>query len=286
MIEGIKARLRKGARWMGKLPLGLLGPQLGAEAIEELSADAITETPVSGGTLRFWTPGTHLRYRAKSVLTKEPDTISWLDGMGKESVLWDIGANVGVYSLYAACCRGCRVIAFEPAAANFHVLTRNVDLNQAGDRVSAYCVALSGTTHLGVLNMASVSMGTALSHFGQAGERSRYWSDQPPVAGHGMVGFTIDDFIAQFPIAFPTHVKLDVDGLEWAILQGAAGMLRDTRLMTVMVELTSTDEGERSSAIALMKECGFDLVSRGAVQETGTEKAANHLFVRRSGSPH
>jgi FkbM family methyltransferase len=282
MIEGIKARLRKAARCVATLPLSVLGGSLRAQAMEDLSERAITETPVPHGTLRFWTPTPLLQYRAKSVLTKEPDMIPWLDSMEKDSVLWDIGANVGVYSLYAACCRGCRVIAFEPSAANFHALTRNIDLNRASDRVTAYCVALSGTTNLGVLNMTSAAMGSALSQFGSPGERSRYWSDQAPTSGHGMVGFTVDDFIAQFPIAFPTHLKLDVDGLEWAILKGAVGMLHDRRLRSVMVELTSTNEGERSSAIALLKECGLELASRGEVQATGTEKAANHLFVRGS----
>jgi FkbM family methyltransferase len=283
MIEGFKHRFRKAARWLGAIPLNLLGARLRAETIEALSDATITETPVPGGALRFWTPSALLQYRARSVLSKEPDMIPWLDGMGKDAVLWDIGANVGVYSLYAACCRGVRVIAFEPSAANFHVLTRNVELNRAQDRVTAYCVALSGETGLGMLNMASSSMGTALSQFGRAGDRSRYWNDQAPVAGHGMVGFTVDDFIAQFPLPFPTHMKLDVDGLEWSILQGAAGLLRDKRLRSVMVELTVTDERERAAAIALLDESGLKLVSRGEVQATGTEKAANHLFERTGG---
>src|SRR3954447_15541535 len=111
MIEGLKYRFRKAARWMGKLPLNLLGDRLRAEAIEELSEGTITETAMPGGTLRFWTPSALLRYRARSVLSKEPDMVPWLNSMGKESVLWDIGANVGVYSLYAACCREARVVA-------------------------------------------------------------------------------------------------------------------------------------------------------------------------------
>jgi FkbM family methyltransferase len=282
MIEGLKYRFRKAARWLGALPLNLLGGRLRAETIEELSEGAITETAVSGSTLRFWTPSALLRYRAQSVLGKEPDMIPWLDSMRKDSVLWDIGANVGVYSLYAACCRGVRVIAFEPSAANFHVLTRNVELNRAQDRITAYCVALSGETGLGMLNVASSSMGAALSQFGRAGERSRYWNDRAPTASHGMVGFTVDDFIAQFPLPFPTHLKLDVDGLEWPILQGAAGLLRDKRLRSVIVELTVTDERERAAAIALLDDAGLKLISRGEVQATGTEKAANHLFERTS----
>lgn len=245
-----------------------------------MSESTITETAVPSGALRFWTPSALLRYRAKSVLSKEPDMIPWLDSMGKDSVLWDIGANVGVYSLYAAWCRGARVIAFEPSAANFHALTRNIELNPTQDRITAYCVALSGETGLGVLNMASSAMGTALSQFGVAGERSRYWNDQAPTASHGMVGFTVDDFIAQFPVPFPTHVKLDVDGLEWPILQGATRLLRDKRLRSVIVELTVTDERERTAAVALLDDAGLKLVSRGEVQATGTEKAANYRFDR------
>jgi hypothetical protein len=75
-------------------------------------------------------------------------------------------------------------------------------------------------------------------------------------------------------------VKLDVDGLEWPILQGATRLLRDKRLRSVIVELTVTDERERAAATALLDDAGLKLVSRGEVQATGTEKAANYRFDR------
>src|SRR5690349_3964192 len=124
MLNGVKSRIRKAARRLAALPLHLLGGRLRAEALEEISEGTVTDFPVPGTTLRFWTPTPLLVDRARGVLIKEPDMIPWLDGIPKEAVLWDIGANVGVFSLYAACCRGCTVLAFEPSAANFHVLTR------------------------------------------------------------------------------------------------------------------------------------------------------------------
>ena len=39
--------------------------------------------------------------RAETLFTKEPDMIDWIDSFPEDFVLWDIGANVGIYSIYA-----------------------------------------------------------------------------------------------------------------------------------------------------------------------------------------
>ena len=264
-------------------PLWLLPRRLRAEALECLSDQMIAATPIQGGTLRFFAPSPLLQDRAATMATKEPDMIRWIDGMEKDAVLWDIGANIGVFSLYAAKRMDCVVLSFEPSAANFFVLARNIQLNRLGARVTAYCVALSGDTELGVLNLASATMGTAMSQFGKAGEMSRYWSGDGERAFHGMLGFTVDDFISRFNPPFPTHIKMDVDGLEWSILRSATNTLRDVRLRAVMVELSLTNCDEHDRALALLEGFGLKYVSRGASQGTATEKAANHLFVRRLG---
>jgi hypothetical protein len=119
----------------------------------------------------------------------------------------------------------------------------------------------------------------AINQFGRAGESSPFWEGAPG-ATHGMVGFTVDDFVARFDPPFPNHVKLDVDGLELAILQGAAATLRDLRLLSVTAELTLNDSGQRDAAIRLLADCGLRLASTGAVQGEGTLKAANHRFER------
>jgi hypothetical protein len=146
--------------------------------------------------------------------------------------------------------------------------------------VVPYCIALSGSTELGVLNSPSREMGAALHQFGGKGESSRYWNGGKTIGAQGMLGFTVDDFIRQFRPPFPTRLKLDVDGLEWAILQGAKQTLDDPRLQSVMAELPISDEAERNCAIAWLSDAGFQLVMCGEPQESGNKSAANHFFAR------
>src|SRR5438309_1608661 len=247
--------------------------------LEDLDNEMITEVPVAGGTIRFYTRSPLLLRRAANLLSKEEDTIRWIDDFQHQAIFWDIGANVGVYSLYAAVQKGATVLAFEPSAANFYVLSHNIYLNNLSDRVTAYCVAFSDHTQLGVLNLAVPTMGAALSQFGRVGETSRYASNGRSIP-QGTLGFTIDEFVARFRPPIPTYMKLDVDGLELPILAGAQEILCNPHLRSLMVELTVTRKSERDEAIELLKGAGLQLVSQGRDQGGGIERGANHLFKR------
>src|SRR5262249_34519074 len=152
--------------------------------------------------------------RADTLLTKESETIQWINGFNEGDVLWDIGANIGVYSLYGAIKRKLAVLAFEPSSANFYALTRNVELNRLESQVTALCIAFADQTSLGTINLSSQSMGAASNQFGEPGEVSPYAPSGTRISGHGMLGFTIDNFVETFFPKFPGHIKIDVDGLE------------------------------------------------------------------------
>jgi FkbM family methyltransferase len=277
-MSNLKRLISRTAEQIASLPMKAIGPHLRTNILDHLTEEAVTVVKIPGNQIRFYAPSPLLMARASSVLSKEADTIQWIDGFEEGTVFWDIGANVGVYSLYAAIQKRVFILAFEPSAANFHVLTRNIHLNQLGDRATAYCMAFSDRSELGMLNMASASMGAAINQFGRSGEMSRYWEGQTATASHGMIGFTIDNFIAQFDPPFPNYLKLDVDGLEPQILEGARVALRDTRLRSILVELVLGHESENRSTLALLGDAGFHFVSRGPTQGTKTELAANHLF--------
>jgi predicted RNA methylase len=74
--------------------------------------------------IRFYCPDKLSMWRADTLLTKEPETIHWIDRMQSGEILVDIGASTGIYSLYAAK-RGVQVIAVEPDPAIYKILLRN-----------------------------------------------------------------------------------------------------------------------------------------------------------------
>src|SRR5437588_843342 len=116
MSTRLKGIARGAARRVATAPVRFLAPRLRAEAVEALSSQMIVDTEVSPGVLSFFAPSRLLQDRASTVMTKEPDMIHWIDGFSNDAVLWDIGANVGVFSLYAGFRRRCTVLAFEPSA--------------------------------------------------------------------------------------------------------------------------------------------------------------------------
>ena len=81
--------------------------------------------------------------RARYFSEKEPETLEWIDKIEVGAVLWDIGANIGLYSVYAAKTRSCLVFAFEPSVFNLEFLARNIYMNNLSNNIVIVPLALS-----------------------------------------------------------------------------------------------------------------------------------------------
>lgn len=279
MIHRLQNLLAHLSRAAAAFPLRALSLGQRAELMEQLLPDLTVEVSARGRTLHMSATTPLLLARARNLLTKELDTIAWIDGFPADTVFWDVGANVGAFSLYAALQHDTTVLAFEPGAANYDVLCRNIRLNGLSN-ARAYCIAFSRETGLGVLNMTSDRTGAALNQFGDEGDTSPYAARSAGNAVQGMIGMSIDDFVARFDPPFPGYLKIDVDGIERPILRGATRMLRDLRLKSLLVELSVEDEAERSEVISLLGDCGFALTSRGEAQIAPVGAGCNHIFSR------
>ena len=80
------------------------------------------------GDLRFYTNrGAAAASALHTFQDDEPETISWIDAeIEPGDVVWDVGANIGLYACYAAKA-GARVLAFEPSGLNFGLLVAHVE---------------------------------------------------------------------------------------------------------------------------------------------------------------
>jgi|SRR5829696_2170456 len=206
---------------------------------------------------------------------KEPDTVEWIESMKPGDTFYDIGANVGAYSLIAAKAFSGRVkvLAFEPAFLNFTQLCRNVALNQCQDSITPLSIALSDKTSLDSFNYHDLIPGGSLHTLGEAID---YKGDRfEPVLKQTVLSFKTDDLIAQFDLPRPTHIKIDVDGIEFSVLKGAEQTLSNGTLRSIVVELEA-GEGEQQITDYLSQQ-GFRLDARHGRLTPGM---FNCIFVR------
>jgi hypothetical protein len=115
----------------------------------------------------FSCPNLITKWRADTFFTKEPETIEWIDGFKHGEVLFDIGANIGLYSIYAAK-TGIKVLAFEPESQNYALLNKNVFLNRCADNVMCLNVALSDKDSVDYMYIPIFQAGGAINCFGEA----------------------------------------------------------------------------------------------------------------------
>jgi FkbM family methyltransferase len=255
---------------------GKKGPKFLASFAEGIIPVVRQTTP--HGELSFFCPGELPVQRAQALLTKEPDTIAWIDAFAEQDVLWDIGANVGVFSLYAAL-RNYRVLAFEPSPANYYLLNKNIELNKMDALVSALCLAFNDTSRLDAFYFQSTQIGGALNSFGEA----RDWQGQSydAVFQQAMLGFRVDDFIQQYEPLFPQHIKIDVDGNEHKIIVGAQQTLKDPRLKSVLIELDLARPEYCADLISQIQQCGLSLTHKERISRLPAYGTHNHIFVRK-----
>lgn len=199
-------------------------------------------------------------FHAKTSSSEESHTINWINSYFKENqIFYDVGANVGLYSLYAASkIRDINIFAFEPEALNFSQLNRNIHFNRFSHLITPYCIALTDQTHLGMMNLEQFRIGGTINQF----NRSVNQINESFEVQHrqGSVGFTLDELIYKFGLPVPNHIKIDVDGIEDAIISGAVRTLNDKKLISVQIEIT--DVGERVNTIhKILLEAGLNLVS-------------------------
>lgn len=210
-------------------------------------------------TLPCDNPTTYFRW--KSYNDKEPETLDWIDrDMRDGDVLIDVGANIGVYTVYAAMRHpASRVVALEPEYANLHLLRDNVVLNGLTGRVDVFAVAVSDRSRLSYLHVQDLTPGAALH---TESREARAATDRPTVCREGVFGQTLDDFCEETGVV-PHCLKIDVDGNEPKVLAGAQRTLRTTTLRSVLIELPA-DPAARTECESQLSRAGFSEALSGS----------------------
>ncbi len=271
---------RRYSRLLGALVAGLTAPQRPwrRAATRLLVAQRLLphhKVETRHGRLAFITTHPEALQFPRHLLDREPETIEWIDQFQTPCAFWDIGANVGAYALYAALRPDVSVLAFEPSPASYAALARNIEANRRGDDIKALCVAFGDRTRLGSLNMSATHAGNSFNSFEST--EDCFGRKLAVEFRQAALGFAIDDFRRLFGLAPPNYLKLDVDGTEDAILDGAAATLADPALRSVLIELEAAETPRNRRIAERLERAGLVLTSeRGARQH----EVANAIFRR------
>ena len=142
------------------------------------------------------------------------------------------------------------MVAFEPNPFSCRVQVHNFNLNAVTDQVLPLCLAAAADTEATVLALNGIGAGS-VGHTIAAGG--------PDGNGIGLqvLAFRLDDLAAIEGIPTPTHVKIDVDGIEAAILEGAKSLLSGPGVKSVLIEMLTHDDAAQARITPLLGECGL-----------------------------
>lgn len=213
-----------------------------------------------GVPIRFSVANGRLRVWAERFEEIEPELLDLIDTLPEGTVLYDVGASIGLFSLYAALQRRCRIFAFEAEAQNYATLELNHYLNRdrLAEPLTTFNLAIADATGIGRIHTRTHGAGEHGKVLDRAvAQDTRESFDVAHV--QTVLKMPLDRLIAECDLPPPQMLKIDVDGAEGAVLAGAATTLRQRALHTIFIELSELSSG---AEVAALERHGFRLEAK------------------------
>lgn len=187
--------------------------------------------------------------------------------VGEAKVFFDVGANIGLYSVIG-CAKSDQLVAyaFEPVLENQRLLERNVAAHGLDGRIFLQPVAVSD------------KQGKANVHMYQSGTHSlEFHADRPT---REVETVTLDGFAEQLGRG-PDILKIDVEGHERAVLEGAWSMLTEYK-PTLFIEFIPSVQQDLDAFIARLGSLFATCFVIDEIARTVVEKPIGSLHQQRS----
>jgi len=223
----------------------------------------------------------HEVHRAVTFHEKEPEMIEWIDSFSGKCasdsvVFYDIGANIGIYSLYAASLySAANVYSFEPQSTNFSSLCLNIARNRFAN-VLPLQLALSDSECIDVLHVGVMAAGAGAASVGE-----KYLFTRKDIGfKQGICCTSLNDLWEKKFIKRPNFVKIDVDGHEAKILDGGGSVWSDSYLKGVVIEFEYTTDSAVEKLIDRMKSYGLAFIKASEwIERSAVRKSTMRNFI-------
>lgn len=204
----------------------------------------------------------HEIMRAVTFSDKEPEMIEWINSFksqfkGDNFTFFDIGANIGVYSLYTAANHSnAKIYSFEPEATNFSSLCLNIKANNFSNILPVQ-IALSYKEGFENLHVGLVESGAGAA---AVGNDYKHYNTENVSFKQGIYTTSLDNLVYKYNFDAPNFIKIDVDGFELEILKGAEKLLKSPKLIGMIVEFEYENEVQKNDMIKIFNDNDFNLV--------------------------
>ncbi len=204
-------------------------------------------------------------HRAFTFHEKEPETLQWIDsfsnfGLGKDDlVFFDVGANIGIYSLYMGTrYPEAKVFSFEPDSQSFGSLCKNIYINKL--KIQPYPFAISDGSGVGIVQLSTMNAGAGACALGEEYRFATATAEN--IFKQGVFFCSLDELVLKYQLPVPTFIKIDVDGIESTILYGAKEILGSNECKGLLVEFQYKEEPNLNEMLDYLKSFGFSLSSK------------------------
>lgn len=254
---------------------------------EFLQNDSYKKINILNKNINFFTPNQLTEWRVKTFFTKEPETLEWIDSFEKKKklIFWDIGANVGLYSIYNALKNeNSTTIAFEPSSSNLRVLTRNISINNFENHIKLFPIPLTNKDNsFLIMKESNFIEGGALNSFGENYDFEG--KTFMPQMKYSLLGTSINYLLENNILDLPDYIKIDVDGIEHLILEGANKYLNNKKIKSLSIEINESFKAQFEKVLEIMKKNEFKLLHKKHNEQLFSKnkkfsKTFNYIFIR------
>jgi FkbM family methyltransferase len=166
----------------------------------------------------------------------------------------DVGANYGMYAILGALWNpDIVVVAFEPSAAIYSALRRNVALNGLGGRITCENLALADRSGGAILHLPQ-SEGKDAESTGTLATNS--WQVRQDAPGIQIAAVTFDDYESSHPMKVDL-IKIDVEDFEAAVLAGMRRVIERDRPFIVCEILPRLKEHKNQPTLEVIESLGY-----------------------------
>ncbi len=236
--------------------------------------DPVYAVRLNGGKeIKFRTGHGRLLWRAREFFNEEPLMLKWIDSFEKDDIFYDIGANVGNYSIYAAM-KGIKTTAFEAEYLNLSLLYENIFLNGVQGNCMIIPIALSDRAGTDIFYLKDVSKGDALHGLGKKSYLLPV--DKEILYKLRVLTLSGDSLIDIFGLDKPTKIKIDVDSNELEIVRGFSNAIKES-VSEIYIEIDGKNE-EHREIFDILKSFGFEPYTKEDIGKEWNRGLFNYIF--------